>query len=250
MNKYLFYFSATGNSRWVAEQLAPLIGAECIDLTPFIREHTVPVVPPDAALVGLVFPIHSWALPLPVLQLVTQLSVPDTAYRFAVCTCGDDAGKALNCLHKRFPLNSAWSVAMPNTYVPMFNLDKEEVARNKFREAHTRIQAIATQINQRKAGWNVHEGMFPVLKTYVIRPFFERYVIQTKGFYVDDGCVQCGKCVKACPMGNIQIRDGKVSWGKECIHCMACVHICPHQLVQYTKSTRKKGRYRIQDYCG
>ena len=244
----IFYFSATGNSRWVAEQLSQHTGEELVDMVPFIRQHTVPEIPQHEERVGVVFPIHSWYPPKPVVKLLMKLVVPAGAYRFAVATCGDDAGKALSRLHKRFRLDAAWTVAIPNTYVPMFELDTDEVAHGKIAEARTRTAQIARCVEQKSWAWEVHEGAFPYSKTYVVWPFFEKVVISAKGFSADPTCVACGRCVQVCPMDNVRLVDGRVEWGSNCIHCMACLHACPKEAIQYGKHTQHKGRYRIERF--
>jgi NAD-dependent dihydropyrimidine dehydrogenase PreA subunit len=41
-------------------------------------------------------------------------------------------------------------------------------------------------------------------------------------------CTGCGKCVSACPMEVIKIRDGKAVIGDGCVECGACVSACPN----------------------
>lgn len=154
----------------------------------------------------------------------------------------------MNRLAEHFPLDAAWSVAMPNTYVPMFDLDDEALCRKKIENARLAITSIVEDVIARKKAWNVHEGGAAWLKTYVVNPLFVRFIIGSKGFHVDEGCISCGICGKSCPVGNIRLVDGRPVWGKHCIHCMACLHFCPRKVIQYGKATQKKGRYRLGDY--
>lgn len=242
----ILYFSATGNSKWVAREIAAATGDEALDVMACLKQGITPALPAATETVGIVFPIHSWYVPRPVLDFLSLLQLPSVSYRFAVCTCGDDAGKAMTRLARHFALDAAWSVCMPNTYIPMFELDSEQVASTKITSARSRIRQIAEDITQRSKVWDVHEGSFPWLKTYVVNPLFVHFMIRTKGFHSDIGCVSCGKCVKACPLANIALVSGRPEWGKHCIHCMACVHACPEAVIQYGKSTRKKGRYCLE----
>lgn len=118
----------------------------------------------------------------------------------------------MNRLAEHFPLDAAWSVAMPNTYVPMFDLDDEALCRKKIENARHAIASIAADVIARKKVWNVHEGGAAWLKTYVVNPLFVRFTIGTKGFHVDEGCVSCGICRKSCPVGNIGMVDGRPVW--------------------------------------
>lgn len=244
----ILYFSATGNSRWVAERLAEATSDEAQDIAVFLKQGTSPDMSVVTDRVGIVYPIHSWYVPRPLVSFLESLCLPEGIYRYAVCTCGDDAGKGMSRLARHFPLDAAWSVFMPNTYIPMFELDSEEDAAGKIRATDIRIRQIAADVLGCRRVWDVHEGGFPWLKTYFINPLFVHFSIRTRTFLVDEGCISCGKCVKACLLSNITLIDGKPVWGHTCMHCMACIHVCPKEVIQYGKSTRKKGRYRLQHF--
>lgn len=244
----ILYFSGTGNSAWVAHLLAEATNDTPIDIATHIRHNTVPKGIEKATCVGIVFPIHSWYASRPVVHFLKKLPVSSTAYRYAVCTCGDDAGKAINRLKRHFKLNAAWSVQMPNTYIPMFELDDNETARAKVTDTQNRISQIANDILSKKTIWQVKEGAWPRLKTYVVNPLFVHFCIRTKSFHTDEGCISCGLCVSACPLGNIHLQNGRPQWGTECVHCMACLHACPRSVIQYGHSTQKRGRYSLKDF--
>ena len=42
-------------------------------------------------------------------------------------------------------------------------------------------------------------------------------------------CVNCGECVKTCPVQALQMVDGKVVWDKKlCVECDTCIKTCKH----------------------
>ena len=113
----IFCFSATGNSRWVAGELARHLSDQVVDISDCLRRRSLPAGLAGAARVGVVFPIHGWHVPAPVGRFLRMLSagLPGAAYRYAVCTCGDDVGKGLAGLRRSLGFGAVWTVAMPNT---------------------------------------------------------------------------------------------------------------------------------------
>jgi MauM/NapG family ferredoxin protein len=68
-----------------------------------------------------------------------------------------------------------------------------------------------------------------VVALFSVRPLFRRIV--------SDDCTQCGKCVRACPMGAIS-RDVEATAHSECITCLKCADVCPEKAVSF--KIRKK----------
>ena len=246
----ILYFTGTGNSRWIAEQLAEATQDTAVGMADCLRRHAMPEGLSEAERVGVVFPVHSWYAPRVVVDFLMRIRLPRCRYRYAVCTCGDDAGKCMTRLAAHFPLDAAWSATMPNTYIPMFELDSDRLCRQKVEEARRLVAFMAGEVLQQKRVWKVHEGSAAWLKTYLINPLSVRFIIRSSGFRVESGCVSCGTCGASCPVGNIRMEAGRPVWGEHCIHCMACVHACPRKVIQYGRNTWKKGRYRLSDYLG
>lgn len=45
-------------------------------------------------------------------------------------------------------------------------------------------------------------------------------------------CVGCGCCMGSCPVGAIELKDGKASINTEkCIKCETCAGLCPMQAI-------------------
>lgn len=49
-------------------------------------------------------------------------------------------------------------------------------------------------------------------------------------------CINCGVCVKSCPVNALKMIDKKVVWDDEiCINCDECIKVCPHLSSPKTK---------------
>ena len=92
----ILYFTATGNSRWIAELLAEATHDTAVSIVDCLKQGLIPAELSKADRVGIVFPVHSWYAPRVLIDFLSQLRLPDCRYRYAVCTCWDDMGKGMN----------------------------------------------------------------------------------------------------------------------------------------------------------
>lgn len=251
----IFYFSGTGNSRWVAEQLATALSETLVSIADVCASGSQPVFPADRK-IGFVFPVYSWGPPPVVLRLIASMQFTGKpSYMYFVCTCGDDTGMTADifCQEVRrcgWECQSGFSVVMPNTYVclPGFDIDWSDVAETKCSLAVDRVEEISRLVREEVQRMDCLAGRFPRVKSYLIRPLFNRFWTSPKRFHVEESCISCGKCTQVCPLHNIRLIEGKPVWGGECAMCLACYHHCPKHAVAYGKYTRGKGQYTLGEW--
>ncbi len=247
----ILYFSGTGNSRMVAKSLGRILGERVLPLVDFAREQSVPYDLADNEMLGVVFPVYSWGPPVIVTESLLRLqfsSVP--SYVYFVCTCGDDVGKTADIFakavaRKGWQCKAGFSVIMPNTYVcfPGFDVDSERLARLKLKSMDGRIEFVAGCVSARVEKFDCHEGSLPHLKSYLIRPLFNRFMTSPKAFRTSGSCISCGRCVHVCPLRNISFREKHLQWGNDCAMCLACYHCCSNHAIEYGNMTKGKGQY-------
>lgn len=263
----IFYFSGTGNSRWVAMKLAGLLHDQAVDMA-YGLNGGMGIIDllgkiEDDEPIGFVFPTYGWNIPRVVEQFIHSCqyaaklvarkdSYNKDRYVYVVTTCGDDTGRMMyrfrKGLHKclGLSLKSAWAVQMPNTYVclPGFDVDSTEVQNKKMGIVPQNIQDIAASIVHRECGvWKVRPGMFPYAKTYLLGYTFRRWLMSPKPFHAVPDCVSCGKCEHVCPLHNIHLRDNHPVWDNNCTMCLSCYHHCPCHAIRYGYQGASKGQY-------
>lgn len=249
----ILYFSGTGNSAHVAATLGDEFGetvSSISALNPSELEFT-------GRRLVFVFPVYSWGIPPIVRKFISRLSASfldqlksRDAGIFMVCTHGDDAGLTAEMMRrdlrrKGLRLAGAWSVVMPNTYValPGFDVDSQDLQREKLTAAEPRISQIADAIRNGAEVEDVVRGDFAGLKTKLIYPFFMRFLTCMDKWQAGDSCTGCGKCARNCPVGNIEMIGGHPCWNDSCVSCLACYHVCPEHTVNYGNRTKNKGQY-------
>ena len=247
----IFYFSAEGNSRYVAGRLGERLGEEVTDIADLDFDFAN-LGKYSGEILVIVSPVYSWGLPVPVKEFLHTLR-PWRGYAYGVLTCGDDTGMAHRMLvdeaaKSGVKIAGVSSIQMPNTYVilPGFDVDSDERRDAKLKAAPARIAEIADAIAERRKGFDVVTGGMPKLKTSLIYPLFLRYGINPSKFRTTDTCSGCGQCAASCPLKNITLNaDKRPEWGKNCVSCLKCYHICARHAIQYGQITRHKGQYYL-----
>lgn len=250
----IFYFSGTGNSRWVANALGIALAEPVVQIAEELKTGKSEFVCPlrEDEKVLFVYPVHSWGPAVPVARFISRLKLTgyDKQPVFSVSTCGDECGYTADMMRKLLDkrgitLTDSFSVIMPNNYIlmPGFNVDSKEVEEQKLKEAPAAIDAIANAIQENKKVNLYKKGGFAGLKSYCIYPLFTNFAIGKNSFRVTDNCISCGLCERVCPTATITLTDGKPVWADTCVQCVACIHRCPVRAIEYGKITLKKGRY-------
>jgi len=244
----IYYFSGTGNSKWIAQQIAARTDDLAVCISDLTKDGSTAVFVGAGSSIGVVFPIYAWGAPLLVERFCRSVKVEDGAYAYAVCTCGDDAGRALERLKRFFPYRSAWSFAMPNNYILGFDVDSPELEQKKLTAARERLDHVVESIRGGKTEFDVHAGPGAWLKTALIRPMFNTFARRTKPFYATSDCNGCKLCERGCPTKAIAMEHGKPVWvRKHCAQCMSCINRCPKAAIQYGTGTKNRKRYYLKD---
>ena len=247
----IFYFSGTGNTRFVAEQIAAGIGEELVFIPDAIRENRFEFeIAPDES-IGFCFPTHGWQPPRIIREFIRKLRI-NRNYCWALTTCGDNMGETMTILNKELAAiglktSATFSVIMPESYVclPFMYTDTKEKEHEKIAEARKQLPHIIEYISKRKEGVEeLDKGGTPRLYSYVIGEYFNKRMVNDKKFTVDsDVCSKCGKCQKVCPVDNITGTPPEWNHNGRCTSCLACYHYCPVHAINFGKITRKRGQY-------
>ena len=244
----ILYFSATGNSEYVAQRIAAETGDIAVSITDYYKKQIFSFDEKYKTL-GIVSPTYSWGLPVIVTEFLQRLDLshkPD--YLFFIATYGTTPGQtgrfADNILApKGLSLSAKFSVKMPDTWTPIFDLSNKEKVRRINDNAELEIDYIIKQIKNFTVGDFMKNKLpYPLAKIgYNIEYDSMR---KTKHFSVDDTCIGCGLCAKKCPVQAIEMQNKRPVWSKEkCVMCLGCLHRCPKIAIQYGKNTKRHGQY-------
>ncbi len=248
MNKVIYYFSATGNSLVVARDLsAALGGSDIVAITKALRQEQ----DNSYDVIGIVFPVYMFGLPLIVCKFLESIKVKSGAYVFSVATLGGMPGRAHSLLkeilsRRGIKLKAGFSVRMPGNYTPLYGAISKEKQDEEFAKEKDRVKEIALYVSSAKEGAIEEKPFLPNFLIYKLlyKGGSRMIPFSDKDFWFTDVCTKCGLCQMVCPVKNIRLEDGHPVWMHHCQHCMACLQWCPVEAIQYKKTTIGRKRYR------
>lgn len=246
----ILYFSGTGNSKYVAEQIAKSTNDELISINDKLKNNDTSKITVQDRLIFVV-PTYAWRIPRVVRDWIIKTNFVGAKNTWFIMTCGSEIGNTEKfnkqlCQSKGFNYMGSAGVVMPENYIAMFDLPTPEEIEKVFNKADTQIEKITRQIKESKPFETPRNNLQDKFMSGPVNMLFYPMFVSAKGFYADDKCISCGKCVKVCPLNNIEIKNNKPMWNKNCTHCMACISYCPTSAIEYGKKTVGKQRYRCE----
>jgi ferredoxin/flavodoxin len=235
----IFYFTATGNSLFVAKT----IGGKLYSIPQLLKERHFDF---EDDVIGFIFPIYGFALPKIVREFLKNIKYKSN-YTFAIGTYGNMHGSCMNNLVKYFAkrgwkLNYADAILMVDNYLPNFEISNQlQIMQDKHIDEH--LKNIIDNINIKKMyipETTIMERIFTALVQALVSKFMNGKSAQE--YIINEKCNKCGTCSKVCPTGNIEIKE-KVVFGNVCESCYGCVHNCPQNAI-HLKNEKSNMRFR------
>ncbi len=237
-----FYFTGTGNTRYIVDRLCGKLSAEFrVRTYDVARGGDYAAQMRESDLILLAFPIYGSAPPIPMREFVRahakhfagkRVVIAETQYFFS----GDGAaslgraverygGKVVGAEHFNMPNNLCDCKTFPVR-------NGKELEKTLAR-ADGRADAFAARILRGKAK---RKG-FRLLPHAVGRYCQRKYFLRSEGekrkkLKVDAArCVGCGACVGKCPVGNLVLEEQKAVPLGKCVLCYRCVNLCPRKAI-------------------
>ncbi len=239
----ILYFSATGNSKYVASRIAGAIHDEIVAITDCIAENSFIF---KEERIGIVTPTYFWGLPSIVNDFLKKAEF-HTDYLYFVATYGTTPGAigdlAKEAINDR-EVDAMYSVRMVDTYTPIFDISTLEKQNVFTKNTETEIKTIIRSINEKRCNKRMLHSTPTFVVKAIAQPIYNHGARLTSRLSVDENCIGCGLCAKKCPVQAIQMQEGKPVWvKKKCVMCLGCLHRCPKFSIQCGNKTRKHGQY-------
>lgn len=258
----IYYYSGTGNSLRVAQELQRRL-PEAI-LTPIVRLLHDDTIKTGADTIGFVFPNFCLTVPIPVHDLLVGADLSSADYVFALCTRGGSQTEAFAYMNQllnrqgkklsaQLDLNMPWN--HPIGKEDLIGLNSEERTRRLESAVESKLDAFSASVvareeyvpadtgahHQLSLGMRLFDLLVPKSMNYLLHEYMYQELVR---FYSDESCNGCGICEEVCLNGRIQVVDRKPRWNRDikCYACFACINYCPKGAIQV------ESRFPVKSY--
>lgn len=240
MDMTVLYFTATGNSLFVAKK----IGGELLSIPKLVREGRYEI---KDDVVGLVCPTYCADVPRMVREYLAKATI-EADYTFFIGTYGYMAGAYTD--HAAEFLKKAAGhadyvdkIIMVDTALTRFESQKQ-IDTLPEKHVDQQMERILSNISSRRhstprvgAGDKFVDWLYHTAGASQVAPE------KAKSHIVNDQCVHCGTCARVCPADNIIVTKEKVEFLDHCEGCLGCVHNCPKNAI-HLKNEKSNARFR------
>lgn len=253
MRAVAYYFTGTGNTERVCRKLKAEWErrGHIMDLIRIYPDTQPMFEGYERMIVG--YPVHGFNAPTPIHEFLKKLPVraEGTSDKvFLLRTSGEPLAlnHASGIEPERLLKKKGYSVVGEFPHVMPYNIifrHPDGMAARMEEASNLKVLRDADDL-EKGTGWRAKVTPLMRAFSFIVKIEHPAMPLLGRTFRVnEDLCINCGKCVKSCPRGNISIKDGKPRFGGQCVGCMACAFLCPKDAVRISllNAWRVNGAY-------
>jgi ferredoxin len=242
----IFYFTATGNSLYVAKSF----GGELYSIPKVLKSD---VLTYEDEKIGIIFPVYLFTAPKIVREFIEKVTLK-SPYIFAILTYGNMVANGTDWFFEfakknNITIHYSNSLLMVDNYLPIFDIEQQ---KQKPKNIEANLNNLLKDVSENKQF--IHKGkLLERFMTNRIDSFSKLMpnLNSVKNFSINDNCNSCGTCTKVCPRNNLSInkdnKNIKPIYGDNCEFCLACINLCPQKAIKLKKEKNPNAHFKNEN---
>jgi len=244
----MLYFSATGNSKYIAELFSRSINAMCHSIEEDVDFDNL-IISED--IICFCYPIYGSRVPRLMREFAaTHMQSLKNKKLIIFCTQMYFSGDGARALIDIFPHSFAEVIyaehfLMPNNVCNVFitPLPGKKTIQKYLLRANARMQTVCADITNgviKKRGFNPFSRALGLIQGTFF-PGIERWALGR--VWVDNDCNECLLCVSICPTNNFEYNKTAIETKNNCMMCFRCINKCPQKAIAVSLRGKVKKQY-------
>lgn len=251
MKSIIYYFSGTGNNLAIANRLAKELGETTVLPMSALLQNKV--IPEDYERVGFIAPSYFSHVPPYVEKCMKDVIYTEKQKVFLIAGCAGNRGLTIQDMrkhvhHSNKEVDLEYMVILPGNYILSYGAFPMWYQRFSTKQSYRKIHKIAQDIKKGRKSKNLGRGILYNAKyEEQLQKSIAKFPMTGKQYEVSDKCTACGVCIRICPVGNISMTNGKVTFGDNCSQCMGCIQWCDNHAIDFQRKAENRKRYHHLD---
>jgi ferredoxin len=240
MKGVLYYFSGTGNTKWVADRFKEDFAFYNIDVDLFDMQFLENKKSENYDFLIIGSPVYAEFPPKIVTDFLSEIDdlkrrMKAVVYSTQAASSSSVPGFISKCLVKKgyMPVIQI-SIKMPNNFyfVKGKKPDKNTIEKLLLK-ADEKVKGVVKSFVEGKSTIETVPFIRFEFNKIIYSMFKNRIPKLSKNISSTEDCGKCGLCLRNCPESNITFEGGHAIFHSKCILCLRCIHICPINAVRY-----------------
>ena len=258
----MFYFSGTGNSKYIARLFSQKMNAahysieEDIDFAALIEANDV---------IGFCYPVYMSRVPRIMRNFVTKHMDKLKDKKLVIfCTQLLLSGDGARAFAALFPPNHVDVIYAEHFFMPnnvcnfaLLRQTRDKGVYKRMKMAESKMERVCKNI---KSGIVKKRG-FSAVSRLSGKIQGKPWQGDSRNSHAAEGTMEyrakhgvktdadCTACVECCPMHNLENRQGKISHKNNCTMCYRCVNLCPQKAITVFFHTKPEWQYKGVQKC-
>lgn len=240
MKGILFYFSGTGNTKWVADKFKErfnFYGSE-LELVNIEKEPSYNMEEYGFMIIGT--SIYAGCGPKIMDEFINNMPAGNGKMKCILystqgaktCAATSIYGNILQS--KGYEVLIKAMIQMPNNYYFLNQKQADSTQNDAILEsASKKVKELTGDFIQNNSV-NESAGKIGSEIGKLSSKFFKKWLPKmSENLTSTDECTKCSYCLNNCPAGNITFENGRAVFHSKCIMCLRCIHGCPVNAIRY-----------------